>query len=74
MNIQEPFTKQQYLIIFHIRFQRHGGRNAGAELMTYMKPDCEEWRVLCELNELETDAGILYQPFETLSCGERTQN
>ena len=45
----------------------------GAELMTYMKPDCEEWRVLCELNELETDAGILYQPFETLSCGERTK-
>ena len=41
--------------------------------MTYMKPDCEEWRVLCELNELETDAGILYQPFETLSCGERTK-
>ncbi len=38
-----------------------------------MKPDCEEWRVLCELNELETDAGILYQPFETLSCGERTK-
>ena len=29
--------------------------------------------LLCELNELETDAGILYQPFETLSCGERTK-
>lgn len=45
----------------------------GAELLTCMKPDCEQWRVLCELDELETDAGILYQPFETLSCGERTK-
>ena len=45
----------------------------GAELLTCMKPDCEQWRVLCELDKLETDAGILYQPFETLSCGERTK-
>lgn len=45
----------------------------GVELLERMKPGCELWRVLCELDGLEADAGILYQPFGTLSCGERTK-
>lgn len=45
----------------------------GEMLLERMKPGCELWRVLCELDELEADAGILYRPFGTLSCGERTK-
>lgn len=37
------------------------------------KAGCEEWKVICELNKLGTDAEILYRPFHTLSHGERTK-
>ena len=45
----------------------------GAELLERMKPGCELWRVLCELDALELDGEILYRPFQTLSYGERTK-
>lgn len=38
-----------------------------------LKPGCEFWRVLCELDKLNADAEILYRPFTTLSHGERTK-
>ena len=38
-----------------------------------VKPGCEEWRVICELAQLNEDAEILYRPFETLSFGEQTK-
>lgn len=38
-----------------------------------LKTGCEEWRVICELAQLNEDADILYRPFETLSCGEQTK-
>lgn len=38
-----------------------------------LKPGCEEWRVICELAQLNEDAEILYHPFETLSFGEQTK-
>ena len=44
-----------------------------AEFMEDLKPGCEMWRVMCELEELSEDASILYRPFETLSPGERTK-
>ena len=44
-----------------------------AEFMEELKPTCEIWRVICELNLLEIDAEVLYRPFETLSFGERTK-
>ena len=44
-----------------------------AEFMEELKPACEVWRVICELNLLEIDAEVLYRPFETLSFGERTK-
>ncbi len=37
------------------------------------KPNCEEWRVICELDKLKVDAEVLYRPFHTLSHGERTK-
>ena len=43
------------------------------ELMENWKPQVENWRVLCELGQLEIDAELLYRPFGTLSFGERTK-
>ena len=36
-------------------------------------PDCEEWRVIMELDKMKMDAELLYRPFGTLSHGERTR-
>lgn len=44
-----------------------------AEFLEDLKPSCELWRVLCELDQLQVDAEVLYRPFETLSHGERTK-
>jgi len=38
-----------------------------------LKPGCELWRILCELESLRLEADILYRPFQTLSHGERTK-
>ncbi|MBR4026923.1 MAG: ABC-F type ribosomal protection protein [Lachnospiraceae bacterium] len=43
------------------------------DFMEEWKRYCEYWRVLCELDKLETDAEVLYRPFGTLSHGERTK-
>ncbi len=45
----------------------------GAELAQQMKPECESWKVICELDKLDVDAEALYRPFRTLSHGERTK-
>lgn len=44
-----------------------------ADFVEQLKPGCELWRVICELDKLEVDAEVLYRPFETLSHGERTK-
>lgn len=46
---------------------------SASELIPGWKSNCEEWRVICELSELNEDADILYRPFDTLSPGERTK-
>ncbi len=38
-----------------------------------LKPGCEFWRILYELDKLEADTEIMYRPFSTLSHGERTK-
>lgn len=43
------------------------------EFMGQLKPGCEEWRVICELDKLGAPAELLYRPFGTLSHGERTK-
>ncbi len=43
------------------------------EFMGELKPGCEEWRVICELDKLRGSAELLYRPFDTLSWGERTK-
>ena len=44
-----------------------------AEFMEDLKPGCEIWRVICELEELSESSEILYRPYCTLSPGERTK-
>ena len=38
-----------------------------------LKPNCELWRIICELEKLHVKADALYRPFRTLSHGERTK-
>lgn len=44
-----------------------------AEFMDQLKPECELWRVICELEKLHLETEVLYRPFRTLSHGERTK-
>lgn len=44
-----------------------------ADFLEELKQDCELWRVLCELEELQLEPEVLYRPFQTLSHGERTK-
>ena len=46
---------------------------SASEFLADIKSDCEEWRVICELSQLNEEADILYRPFNTLSHGERTK-
>lgn len=46
---------------------------SASEFIGDIRPDCEEWRVICELSQLNEEADILYRPFTTLSHGERTK-
>ncbi|MCR5148322.1 MAG: ATP-binding cassette domain-containing protein [Eubacterium sp.] len=43
------------------------------ELCEVWKPGVENWRVVCELNNLGVDPELLYRPVRTLSFGERTK-
>lgn len=44
-----------------------------SEFLEELKPDCEEWQVICELAKLDASAELLYRSFESLSHGERTK-
>lgn len=46
---------------------------AAIEFCEEIKPGCEQWRIICELEKLQLDAEALYRPFCTLSHGERTK-
>ena len=48
-------------------------RLCASEFISDIRPDCEEWRVICELSQIGEEADILYRPFDTLSPGERTK-
>lgn len=43
------------------------------DFLEELKPNCELWRVICELEKLQLKADVLYRPFDTLSHGERTK-
>lgn len=44
-----------------------------ADFLEELRPDCELWRVLREMEKLQISAEVLYRPFRTLSHGERTK-
>ena len=44
-----------------------------SEFINDLKSGTEEWRVICELNQLGENAELLYRKFGTLSHGERTK-
>ena len=46
---------------------------SAADFLEEIKPQCESWRVMCELDELGESSEILYRRFETLSPGEQTK-
>lgn len=48
-------------------------KQCAAEFLDELKPGCELWRVLIEMERLDASAELLYRPFETLSHGERTK-
>ena len=43
------------------------------ELCYEWKPMAENWRIICELNNMGVDPELLYRPVKTLSHGERTK-
>ncbi len=43
------------------------------EIADAVSGEAEQWQLMRELNKLEADEGLLYQPFETLSGGEQTK-
>lgn len=47
--------------------------STASEFIGDIKHGCEEWRVICELGQLDETADLLYRPFRTLSHGERTK-
>lgn len=44
-----------------------------ADFLEELKPSCEAWQVICELDQLQETAEILYRPFSLLSPGEQTK-
>ena len=44
-----------------------------ADFIGELRPDCEDWRVICELSLLGEDADIMYRKFGLLSLGQRTK-
>lgn len=44
-----------------------------SEFLIELKPECEEWHVIYELEKLNASAELLYRPFGSLSHGERTK-
>jgi lincosamide and streptogramin A transport system ATP-binding/permease protein len=43
------------------------------EIVADILPDCQNWRLLRELNLLQISEEVLYRPFHTLSNGEQTK-
>lgn len=48
-------------------------KQTAADFAGEIKTGCELWRVICELEQLGEDAGLLYRQFGLLSPGEQTK-
>lgn len=64
---------QTHFAYFPYQIEKACMEASAAELISEWKPECEEWQVICELDQLGTDAEVLYRSFGTLSPGEQTK-
>lgn len=48
-------------------------KRPAAEFVEDLKPECELWRVFCEMDKLGLEGELLYRSFDTLSFGEQTK-
>lgn len=46
---------------------------SASEFIYELKPNCELWKVICELSLMGEEADLLYKPFVQLSLGQRTK-
>lgn len=58
---------------FPYRITEPQRQSPAANFLDELKPGCEAWQVICELDQLQETAEILYRPFITLSPGEQTK-
>lgn len=58
---------------FPYRIKEEQKLQCSVDFVEELKPGCEQWRVICELEKLGLSADVLYRPFGTLSHGERTK-
>ncbi len=63
-------TKFDY---FPYKIAEHQMELSVADFAEDLKPGCEMWRVICELEALSESPEILYRPYGSLSPGERTK-
>ncbi len=70
---QGSITNTTALDYFPYQLTEKQMQMAASEFIEEIKTECEEWRVICELTQLEAEAELLYRPFITLSPGERTK-
>lgn len=58
---------------FPYPIQKRHLESPAIEFVGELKTGCEDWRILCELNQMGVDCEVMYRPFKTLSFGERTK-
>lgn len=58
---------------FPYRIEKEQLTRCMSDFLEELAPDCEEWRVIMELEKMKMSAELLYRPFGTLSHGERTR-
>lgn len=66
-------TSSVYFDYFPYKIKYKQAEQEAATFIEELKTGCELWRVMCELNQLQMDAEVLYRPFKTLSNGEQTK-
>ena len=64
MNIREVFPRIRHFDYFPYKISEADMDKTVDELCEKWKPGVESWRVICELNSLDTDPEILYRPIK----------
>lgn len=70
---QGSIRTTEHFEYFPFSVEKEMMKNLTINVIEKIYPDYELWKICCELDLLQTDAEILYRPYETLSHGERTK-